>query len=105
SPGFGRLFESVSDSDQLWFAKRTAEERDSHRQSKNITRGHGDVRITCYCRGRRITTGEVIAVGPISWPRWSTSRRDQRVEPVLLHHEVDTLRACEQVILAQRLQV
>src|SRR6185295_15900154 len=69
SPRFCRLFESVSDPDQLWFAVGAAKERDPNRHPKHVTRGNGDVWISRHCRRRRITAREVIAIDPVSRPR------------------------------------
>ena len=63
------------------------------------------MRITRDRGGGRVTAAEMIAIDPVRGPRWSTSGRDQRVQPVLLHDGVNSLRAREQVVLAQCLQV
>src|SRR6185369_13696823 len=97
APRLRRLLKRVSNLDQLGLAERTAKKRNTHRQTKNITCGHSDVWIARHRRRRRITTREVIAIDPIGGPCWSTSRSNERIEPVLLHHCIDPLRARQQV--------
>src|SRR5215216_1710817 len=102
APHLRRLLERVSNLDQLRLAERAAEKRNPDRQTKNVTRRHCDVRITRNRRRRRIAAGEVVAIDPIGGPRWSTCRRNESIEPVLLHYRIDPLRARQQVVLTQR---
>src|SRR5437870_7558471 len=99
------LLKSTGDLDQLRLAERSTKKRNSNRHTKHITRRHGDVRISSDCRGRRVATGEVIAVEPVSRPGWSTSRSNQSIELVFLHDEVDALRASQQMVLSQSIDV
>src|SRR5688500_6327988 len=103
--GFCGLLKCISDLDQLRFAEGAGEERDPNRQIENISSGNRDVWISRNRVCRRITAREVIAIDPVSGPRWSTSRRNHRIEPVLPHYEIDSLRARKQVILTQSLNV
>src|SRR5207245_4203713 len=83
------LIKTVGQLNQRRFAISRSEERYAKGQSVRVARRHGDVRITRNCRGRRIAPGKMVTVDPISRPRRSASRRDERVKLVPTQHEVD----------------
>ena len=88
---FGGLFKCERQLDQSRLAPGAAKERNTHRQAANITRRHGDMRVTGDGLSRRVATGEMIAIDPVSGPCRPAGRRNQRVEFVLIHHKIDPL--------------
>src|SRR5687768_15402301 len=102
-PVFRRLLEGVRDRDELRLAPRSPEERDSNRKSVRKTRRNVDVGVArdrCRSRAR---THEVIAIDEIDRPRWTRRRRNERIETVLRHHSIDSLRARHRVVMRKRI--
>jgi hypothetical protein len=101
-----RLLERVCQPDQGWLAVRPPEETDADRSLEGVAGRHSDDRVAG--EGSRAGTRRsqiVIPVDQVNHPRWPLRRRHKRVEPVRLHHGVDSLLTGEAVILGQGIEV
>ena len=81
-----------------------SDERHADRQAEDLAGRHGDARIARDRGWRRARAAEVVPVHEIRRPRRPAGRRHERVEPLLLHHQIDALRARQRAALRQRLR-
>src|SRR6266540_637307 len=99
------LFVGVGDLDQRRLGPGAAEEGDADRQAELVAGRNRDVRISRDGWHGRAAVHAVIAVDEVDQRGWSARRRDESVEPVLVHRLVDSLLLREPQVLLERVAI
>jgi len=96
-----RLLVRERDADQRRLAPGAAEDRHPDRQPQIRAAGHREIRIARDRRQRGAPAHAVVAVDQVDQRRGPARRRDEGVEPMLVHRLVDALLAGQTPVLRE----